>query len=63
MIFRTIIHDGGATVTVEDDGSVLFAVAVAGRSEATALVKRAVRDGYETIRPPVVEVPKAKKRR
>lgn len=53
MIYRTLTDakSGKITVEVEDDTGVLFSIPAADRAEATKLVKKAARDGYETIRP------------
>lgn len=66
MIFRILIEESGATVSVEEDENVLFTVTVADADEAAALAEKGMIDGIEAIRPagPVVEpeVAKSKKK-
>lgn len=53
MIYRTLTDEksGKITVVVEDETGVLFSIPVPDRDDATRLIKRAAKDGYETIRP------------
>lgn len=55
MIFRTITTKDGFEVSVEDEEVVLFTVLASTREEAAELVRRAVMDGFETIRPEPVK--------
>ena len=58
MIFRTLTDDSGnVTVSVEEDHTVLFTLAVADKQEAASIVRKGVIEGVDTIRPagPVAE--------
>ena len=51
MIYRTLIDGDSVTVQVEDEDGVLFIVPASDRADAVALVKKAVKDGHDAIRP------------
>lgn len=51
MIFRTLLDGDAFIVSVEDDDGVVFTVPASTKAEAAAIVKQAVHDGFESIRP------------
>jgi hypothetical protein len=56
MIFR--ISSDGANLAVEDgEGVTVFTLSLAGHKEAHALIRKALREGVDAIRP---EAPKKK---
>ncbi len=60
MIYRTLVHDGGATVSVEDETGILFTTEVSGKDAARILIKRIARDGVPVVEPEVARKKKAK---
>ncbi len=51
MRFRTMNASGGMVLQVEDGEEVLFAVPLAEKADRHALIRKALREGVDAIRP------------